>query len=242
MSGKKRVAVVIPRHRFPLTDNERVSWRMLNTYLNDFDTYVVCPQKYEQYVLDSRCGCIPICEFDLSSELKYNQSLVTPEFDQRFNDYEYILIYQLDCLVFSSDLLYWCDKGWDYVGAPWWVNYCQATDAGLMGVGNGGLSLRKVDTAIKVLKLPGFKEHIDNLRTADNFKGHEHEDMFWSWEAKKLYPEFFIPTPQEALEFSFEVSPQACFAANNNRLPFGCHNWAAYDKDWWTLVMETDSQ
>ena len=39
------------------------------------------------------------------------------KFYRAFADYEYILIYQLDCLVFASSLEEWCGKGWDYVGS-----------------------------------------------------------------------------------------------------------------------------
>ena len=39
--------------------------------------------------------------------------------------------------------------------------------------------------------------------------------------------------PREALEFSFELAPRYCFMMNGRRLPFGCHAWFRYDREFW---------
>ena len=82
----------------------------------------------------------------------YTKLLLAKQFYQAFADYEYILIYQPDCLVFSDDLEYWCAKGWDYVGAPWFRDHENDPTGGLWAVGNGGLSLRNVSSALAVLR------------------------------------------------------------------------------------------
>jgi hypothetical protein len=71
-------------------------------------------------------------------------------FYEAFRNYEYVLIYHLDSLVFSDRLAEWCQAGWDYIGAPWlpcadtpWVTAPH--------VGNGGFTLMKVDTVRRVL-------------------------------------------------------------------------------------------
>jgi len=72
-------------------------------------------------------------------------------FFRRFSGYDYILMYHLDSLVFSDDLLAWCRAGYDYIGAPWlpcgdspWVTE--------EGVGNGGFTLWRVDSSRRVLR------------------------------------------------------------------------------------------
>jgi len=35
------------------------------------------------------------------------------------------------------------------------------------------------------------------------------------------------------VSFSFEVGPKHCFEKNNQTLPFGCHAWAKYDREFW---------
>jgi hypothetical protein len=80
----------------------------------------------------------------------HNRLLMWPRFYRTFANYEYILIYHLDSLVFSDDLSRWCDAGWDYIGAPWlpcndtpWVKEAR--------VGNGGFTLMKVQSVLRVL-------------------------------------------------------------------------------------------
>ena len=41
------------------------------------------------------------------------------------------------------------------------------------------------------------------------------------------------PTADEACAFAFEKSPAFLFEKTNHTLPFGCHAWEKYDKDFW---------
>jgi Protein of unknown function (DUF5672) len=49
----------------------------------------------------------------------YNRLMLSDAFYERFAAYDYILIHQLDAFVFSDQLMEWCRRGYDYVGAPW---------------------------------------------------------------------------------------------------------------------------
>jgi hypothetical protein len=194
---------------------------------------------------------------------------VSEEFYRAFAEYEYILVYQLDCLVFSSNLEEWCGAGWDYVGAPWFKNYREDTTEGFWAVGNGGLSLRRVGRALEVLGsgrllddpkergaktekfagVPGVRRAVVALRTRLLERGYHntvrwlveelgkardfHEDLFWAFYARRIVADFRIATAGEAVAFSFEMAPRYCFEANGGRLPFGCHAWAKYDREFW---------
>ncbi len=68
-----------------------------------------------------------------------------------------------------------------------------------------------------------------------------YEDSFWSIEAPKFDREFRVPTAEEALPFAFEVDPRWCYEKNNRKLPFGCHAWAKYDKEFWMEVLNKDA-
>src|SRR5207237_10589092 len=57
--------------------------------------------------------------------------------------------------------------------------------------------------------------------------------LFWSDESVKYYPGFKIASVELGLRFGFEVAPRVCFAQNNYTLPFGCHAWPKYDRDFW---------
>ena len=56
---------------------------------------------------------------NFSNAYAYNRLLLSDEFYARFAAYDYILLHQLDAFVFSDQLLEWCRRGYDYVGAPW---------------------------------------------------------------------------------------------------------------------------
>lgn len=144
------VAVVIPHVRFPLSEDEKVSLRHLRTYLGQYDCFLIGPRALPSEVEDLKLLDFPSHFF--SSIHSYCELLTSQLFYKAFIRYQYILIYQLDSLVFSSDIQQWCDKGWDYVGAPWFKGYEAEDGQGFWRVGNGGLSLRNVQNSLRVLR------------------------------------------------------------------------------------------
>ena len=59
------------------------------------------------------------------------------------------------------------------------------------------------------------------------------EEIFWVTKAKHYYPDFKFPPVETALRFAFESVPRYCFEVNNYKLPFGCHAWQRYDREFW---------
>ena len=88
----------------------------------------------------------------------YNKLMLSKEFYSNFLEYEYLLIYQLDAWVFKDELDYWCDKGFDYIGAPLFEYKINKGviqfSKNMQGVGNGGFSLRKIDYCLELLNKP----------------------------------------------------------------------------------------
>lgn len=255
------IAIVIPNHRFPLSADEEISVRHLRKFLGEFDTYMVGPEGLPAARKEFRYELFAPKYF--ASAQGYNTLLITEEFFRRFERYEYILLYQLDCLVFSNDLEAWCRRGWDYVGAPMFYGGKDETSRGFRGVGNGGLALRNVGRSLEVLtsnrqpydpvelgqrigRFPawrGLKTQLHRLGYKNtrrhfirDFVDHPevHEDLFWSFEARRFVPDFRIPDVKEALTFAFECAPEYCFEANGRQLPFGCHAWAKWGRAFWS--------
>lgn len=186
----------------------------------------------------------------------YNALMMSKDFYRRFANYDYILIYQLDAYVFRDELDVWCAKGYDYIGAPWFFD-CQSYESGaeLWKVGNGGFSIRKIDTHIRILtrKLPvfGLQELMRRTKsfpfakrmgsiishllgwhnTMDYFVRtyDDFEDFFWCEKIPSLGLNYKIPSAKDAMPFSFELSPAYLYALNGNELPFGCHAWHKYE-------------
>jgi hypothetical protein len=83
----------------------------------------------------------------------YNKLLLSSSFYKRFNNYDYMLIYQLDAWVFRDELDFWCNKNYHYIGAPWFDGYhIQNQNEKFIGVGNGGFSLRNIKKSFSVLR------------------------------------------------------------------------------------------
>jgi hypothetical protein len=184
----KAVAIVIPMHNRPeLTSDEQISFKHLSHYLNAYDKYLVVPE-----MLDINLpGCM-LKRFNnqyFGSVDAYTRLMLTEHFYRSFSDYKYILIYHLDALVFSNQLLEWCETDLDYIGPPWfpcddspWVKTPR--------VGNGGLSLRKVSAFLKVFQSEQYWVHPNDYWHALYADKPAHVRMF-NWPrkfAKRLLP------------------------------------------------------
>jgi hypothetical protein len=89
---------------------------------------------------------------------------MSKQFYRRFLNYKYILIYQLDAFVFRDELEYWCSLDFDYIGAPWFDDITLSlSEQKLYGVGNGGLSLRKVQSHYRTLRYYGVHFFLKSL-------------------------------------------------------------------------------
>jgi hypothetical protein len=144
----KQAAIVLTTHYRRLTEDQEISLRHLQHHLGGHDTYLAMPEALDFHVKDFRETRFPDRCFE--SIKQYDQLLLSRAFYERFIDYEYILIYQLDCLVFSDELAEWCEKGYDYIGAPWFRSKTLPS-GGPSRVGNGGFSLRKIESFIATI-------------------------------------------------------------------------------------------
>ncbi|MEI8140653.1 MAG: DUF5672 family protein [bacterium] len=173
----------------------------------------------------------------------YNRLMLSPEFYARFLDFRHILIHQLDAFVFKDELNIWCEHNFDYIGAPWLgVKFPtkESTYAGLPEwswrrrfpdqprhyvVGNGGFSLRRVETMHRILTEFAEIRHLWGTR---------HEDAFWGIAVPEcIGDQFRLPSFDDAVAFAFETQPSECYERNNLQLPFGCHAWHKLDPAFW---------
>lgn len=190
----------------------------------------------------------------------YNRLMLDIKFYHKFNTFEFILIYQPDAYVFRDELAFWCKAGYDYIGAPWFEDWDKTgPNSAFLGVGNGGFSLRKVKSHIKVLKsfsyltpanivikeflsgklgLKALKNLILNLSLRNNtfslFNDYQNnEDIFWGTLAARRFDYFKTPSMQTASRFSMELNAEMLYKLNGNKLPFGCHAWEKYETAFW---------
>jgi len=152
--ASKTVAVVVPlTPGREFTPDEQISFKHLIHFLGKYNKYMVVP-KYMKV-------CHPGFEIKRFSDKYFGsrrahiQLLLSPQFYKAFRDYKYILIYHLDSLVFSDQLMEWCKTDIDYIGPPF-INCPDSPKVNFERVGNGGFSLRKVESFLKTIYSPRY--------------------------------------------------------------------------------------
>lgn len=257
----KVVAIVVPLSTRPgLNADEQISLCHLRHYLGKYDKFMVTAKS-----LPVEYPGFEVKRFDDSyfgSQRAHSWLQLSPEFYEAFLDYKYIFMYHLDSLALSDQLMEWCNRDFDFIGAPWFPG--EATPwVKEPTVGNSGFSLHKVRSFLRVIYSPRLMkepallaEHFQRTGSLVNllrmfrrrlfFRNNVRWDMeawmsssdancdtFFAAKAKVYFPEFHSATPAEALQFAFETDPRGCFRRNSERLPFGCHAWGRYDRAFW---------
>lgn len=156
----KSNCIIVPVYKnfADLTNEELISLVHLYKVLGHHPIYLVGPKNsnWKVYITHAanRGVHIGFKEFPnhyFESISGYNELMLSINFYKRFQDFKYILIYQLDAYVFRDEMDYWCKKGYDYLGAPWNGMHTY-NNKSVEGVGNGGFSLRKIKSSIELLE------------------------------------------------------------------------------------------
>lgn len=147
--------IVIPTYKETLDDDELKSLAQCKRILKNYDIKFVCPESLNTSWYEKQWS-IEFVRYDdkyFKSIYSYSHLLLTWDFYNAFSNYEFMLLYQLDAWVFRDELEEWCNKDYDYIGAPWFEGYSIAKPNSKMYefAGNGGFSLRKISTFIDVL-------------------------------------------------------------------------------------------
>jgi hypothetical protein len=188
----------------------------------------------------------------------YNLLKVLPWLYRRYSKYEFMQTYELDAYVFRDELRYWCDQGWDYIGAPWFEDFYKCSyDSKVFGVGNSGFSLRRIPSCLKILNhiqidktKSLIKDFIRRRISARSFAGRllfperlfapfegrgwiNSDDLFWCFIIHPIFHSFKIAPYELARRFSFEANARRLYDECERELPFGCHKWELLQPDFW---------
>lgn len=257
--------VVIPVYKADLTPYERISLTQCIRVLGRHPIWLAKPDSLDASALTTEFTSLRIKSFDdhyFTDIQAYNQLMLSIEFYESFNEYEYMLIHQLDAFVFTDELNRWCRQGYDYIGAPWlrdrdfyswrdeldfnlrkriatWLDLKKADGVtpreitSLNSVGNGGLSLRRIPALIRALRLRKGKISMYQRNAAYQYN----EDVFFGVEVNRRWPILRIPDFWTAMLFAVEFYPERAISIyNQGQLPFGCHAWDVHGTDYWRPI------
>lgn len=261
----QRVAIAVPYHRRELRAEEELSLVRLERVLGNYDRFFVSPRTLADATATGRPGYC-FAAFDdayFRNIASYSRLLLDPLFYRRFDEYEFLLIYQPDCLVFADRLEEFCDLGYDYLGAPW-LRSRERPEEGFSRVGNGGFSLRRVQAALRVLSAPRpslptalrrtYTGRRDDLPPRWTLRGlrrrlrvarEASRGITWYRRRYSLNEDHFWSDRATLFDPTFrvaDVESGLAFAfdeaprrayAELGRLPFGCHGWYRRDRAFW---------
>ena len=214
----KEVLVVIPIYKSTFSASEWLALKQVSKVLHNHPICFVAPKNL-QNVLDVNYRIVFFDDSFFLSTFTYSKLLLSPEFYLHFCEYKYMLIYQLDAFAFSDQLLYFCSLDYDYIGAPvpkiLWPNIGAR-------IGNGGFSLRKIESCIRVTK--EYHSIIKQSKLDTDMQ--KSEDKFFGYCGKAKSVNFNVPSMEIAQKFALEFDVARCFQSlSANNLPFGCHRW-----------------
>ena len=233
----KEIAIVIPIYKTSLNTFENIALTQLFNVLYKYDIYIACPSDLDLRgsIFDKFFFKIQYFDRKFFDSIKgYNKLCMDISFYERFSSYSYILIYQTDAFIFSDKLMEFVYKGYDYIGAP--EDY-YIWDALGIDVGNGGLSLRKIDTFITLLeKKNEIFASLESVKSKEiSLMAKSIEDIFFSYALK--YFNCKVPAADFAVWFSVEDKIWDFLDKHPGERPFGCHRWYAQNFEiWWPLI------
>jgi len=236
--GSSRLAVLIPAYKPKIDGLELFSLQhSLNVLNQGREVYLICPQSLDHSFYSTIFPGVKFAIFDdyyFLSISAYSKLLMSKSFYEKFQKYEFVLISQTDAILLRDELDYWCERGFDYVGAPWpealsvHVNtdrYKGKDTRVLCPVGNGGLSLRRVSKCMQLID--EFPEACTEFANNGIY-----EDLFFSIFGS-LSDNFSIPDITTASCFSMEIAPEYFSFLSSGKVPMGGHAWWRYNVQFW---------
>ena len=158
MMKSYRCCIVIPLVNEVFTPQEIIAIQSLRRLDKQYPIYCIGTKDvFELNIMllksrlpDWEIGFVSFDARYFKSVQTYSHLLMTSHFYTQFIAFEYLLVFQTDAMIVRGDLTKFIQLDKVYIGAPW-IDKNRATQKLL--IGNGGLSLRKVDYFIEVTRL-----------------------------------------------------------------------------------------
>lgn len=229
------VAIVIPVYKELLVGNEKIAFFNTLKRLERAKFVLVAPDSLNlQWYIDiTEFQVIRFKDVFFRNEMSYSELLLTRQFYEAFLEYTYIVIVQTDVWILGDYDKLKLFLQYDYVGAPW-ENGIIAYSYTMRGiarlpkfisqpqkvfVGNGGLSIRNVESHVKLLN-----KYIWQSKLWKRVG----EDVFFAYYGQRD-EDFKIAPLEIAQQFALESSAKE--RIEEGIIPFGVHAWERFCPD-----------
>lgn len=247
--NNKTFCIVIPIYKNTPDIIETISLQRLNKIIGNknYDVYFITYDGLDIHKYIDLYPNAKITLFDkyfFNSTKTYSELCLNYDFYNRYSDYKYMYIYQTDCYIYTDVLEDFCNLNYDYIGSPIFSTDCGwPTITEVNGeqhykpvIGNGGFSLRKINTFKNILDPNGeFRQYVK--LTDDILKQVVWEDLFICVTIAKYYDLHIAPLEIGEL-FSWDMSVDVMYNLwGNHNFPMCIHAW---DKNirFWQLYLE----
>ena len=229
-----KIVVCVPIYKAELSLFEQVAITQMKKVLVGYKKVFFAPEslKFDFGELGAGVSVERFPDYFFLGVVNYSALMLNVDFYKRFSQYEYMLVYQTDAFVFSDRLSEFCAMGYDYIGAPiaranplW--NFIAAR------VGNGGLSLRKINSVIRMLE-----QHQNKLGGPLASIFWQWEDIFWGYCGQQDDYDFQVAPVNIAAEFALDDTRAGFKRLQKGWHPFGCHGWWQLNYLRWKPVIE----
>lgn len=238
----QQTAILVPIYQPTLAPLEEYSLDVSLRTLAGRTVMFIAPDGLDTAYYADRYPRLAVERFDAASFANipgYNRLLLSTAFYERFTTHTHMLILQTDAIVLRDELDAWCASPYDYLGAPWpdgnelLINLDRFEGAYgkriKVHVGNGGLSLRRIDKTIALLReFPQATQVFCQTGSS--------EDLFFSFMGS-LSRDFVLPGEITASRFALELRPTYYFHVNGGALPMGAHAWWKYEPAFWKTLL-----
>lgn len=226
----KDLAVIIPIYKNEFLQNEIISLKQVIRCLGEYDFFFLAPEGLNLGTGFNRFKYVYFKKEYFTSVDTYSKLMLKEELYKSFQNYKYILIYQLDAYIFDGNIKKFMDYEYDYIGAPTLEGmYKPYREEKVLFTQNGGLSLRRTAAFIE-----WTKKNAEEIALMSKYDAED--SIIYALRNKGLK----MAPIELALEFSFDSNVRECFKRTNGKLPFGCHAWERYDFEIWKPFIEHD--
>lgn len=246
--SNKTYCIVIPAYQEHLDTMSTIALQSLAERTNLYEhTYLVIPEGLNVDEYRKIFKNIKTKEFNkvyFTNIYTYTQLCISCNFYAMFAEYDYMLLYQLDCYLFRDEIQHFVNMGYDFIGAPIFTEKStwKTVKKNKPAIGNGGLSLRRIKKFIE-LTHPQGAFRTSNRLSDKVLSSIIIEDKYFCDTIPRLYGvKLYRPTLDIALQFSWDQSVEYVDAllhnANLFKMPMGAHAINKYPDYWKQYIPE----